>query len=719
MASEKTAADALRAYLTGVWSTGGVQRDPDASLGLYRSNVEVQRLGFQVTNPVANLRIDFVSGWNGAGTGVLKAPTADTLTWTPPSGTEGAAVTITNGQTMVLEAGDSEPDKYLRVTRTSASDLTGTATITLAEDFNNCVGFDDVSSAEAAAGDLEYRCIAFYAWAAVTSLKCFLGLVGTAAAVNVTGYSTGAVTVTAAGTVPYADWPVSGFVENEDTGEVMYYTSRTATALTVPAAGRDMWDETGGGAGVGMAGDEDDVLNPIPGIRIAKEAPTASAFSDSTADEDTQPGGLTWEHPTAVDDGDVIDIGSLAEDAIYGLWIERIVPVGQVATPELDNYVRWQFVVSGTTYDEEAQGRYRVANDALARYELYRGVDTEADLDAAAWETSATLPHTTAALDASHTYYFVTRYRNKYNLISQNTEQTIIIVDGDGDETEASPGVPRDITVSAAASGTIRVTANYYYVEDDTDIQADTWAIWWTTDGSEPDPSGAADDTETMSNAGGIAMLDYTSSAFSEGNTITIIVRARRAGDTDYDSSNTTSYSAVATSAGPDEITRAGSFLAKLAELYSFNPWNLWADEGSGTFIHINESGEIEFYISSKLVLRIDLQGNWNAFDCAFDNTSTSFAVTGSAVDVDFSGSTWRIFEPTSGNLVMTIASEMVVLDNALSRTIGDSSIFGTGSTDAVDNDATDVYFSVKSVKVASITSSAFILGGAWKTTVS
>jgi len=50
-----------------------------------------------------------------------------------------------------------------------------------------------------------------------------------------------------------------------------------------------------------------------------------------------------------------------------------------------------------TMTPNEAAGRYRLADDDLERYDLYRGIDAEPDFDAAPWETFSSLPHTTAA----------------------------------------------------------------------------------------------------------------------------------------------------------------------------------------------------------------------------------------------------------------------------------------------------------------------------------
>src|SRR5688572_24900429 len=121
MPDAMTRADALRLYLSGAASDGGAQADPNAALGNYRSSTEVEVLAATITSPIANVTVDYVAGANGTGSGSLAATGADTLAWTPPGGTQGTAVTILNGETKILEGGSSAANKFIRVTRTSAT----------------------------------------------------------------------------------------------------------------------------------------------------------------------------------------------------------------------------------------------------------------------------------------------------------------------------------------------------------------------------------------------------------------------------------------------------------------------------------------------------------------------------------------------------------------------------------------------------------------------
>jgi len=347
MPDEKTHADALRIFLTGAATHVGAQADPDLCLGKHQSSTECTVMGNTVTSAIANVTIAYVAAANGAGAGSLNAPTADTLTWTPPGGSAGAAVTIANGETKILEGGAGETNKYIRVTRTSAVALTGTATVTIAEEFNNTTGFDNVSSAEAAAGDVEYRCICIENVSAseIQNIKAWVTTIGTqrvSAAAQLGASGAGTIGISAG---DFSDWEDSGFCRIVTAAaalwEIVYYSSRTSTVLTVPAAGRAMLGTSA------QAGTATDLVYSVPGIRIAKDAPASQpsgAFTDQTAaGEGAQPAGLTWRKGISASDADVIDIGDLDTLNIYALWIERNVIVGAAALASVLQDISIQF----------------------------------------------------------------------------------------------------------------------------------------------------------------------------------------------------------------------------------------------------------------------------------------------------------------------------------------------------------------------------------------
>jgi hypothetical protein len=202
-------------------------------------------------------------------------------------------------------------------------------------------------------------------------------------------------------------------------------------------------------------------------------------------------------------------------------------------------------------YLHQLRGRYRMAQDALAQYELFQGVDENPDFTAAPYETFASLPHTTAALAAGHTYAFVLRKRNQFNLSSQNVAAWILVVNASGNESQR-PSAPSVQLIGQAVGGRARITANYDYLVDLEAVRATTWSVWLTSNGTDPDPE---NDTPVYTGAmqfvDGQAKLDYTSAACSHGATLKAIVRTRRAGPPVVDSANTTIMSITADAVGP------------------------------------------------------------------------------------------------------------------------------------------------------------------------
>ena len=93
---------------------------------------------------------------------------------------------------------------------------------------------------------------------------------------------------------------------------------RTATSLTVPAAGRALLGTSA------TAGSATDTVDEVPGIRIALENVAADAIQ-TIADEFTAPTGRTWS--TAITAATGLAIDSLARQTNYGLWVHRQIPV--------------------------------------------------------------------------------------------------------------------------------------------------------------------------------------------------------------------------------------------------------------------------------------------------------------------------------------------------------------------------------------------------------
>jgi hypothetical protein len=200
------------------------------------------------------------------------------------------------------------------------------------------------------------------------------------------------------------------------------------------------------------------------------------------------------------------------------------------------------------------RGCFRIQNLALRGYELYRGVDALPDLAGAPYETFATLPHTTPAQDAGHTYNYVLRYRNAYDLVSQNMQAQEYVVNADG-SLGLFPLAPAEIRAESAAAGAARILAAYDYDAEPAGVAADYWLIWVTSDGSTPDPTAEPTAIIAMVQADGMARLDSLSAAYGAGADLKILVRVRRAtsagGATGVDSQNATPITCARDVDGP------------------------------------------------------------------------------------------------------------------------------------------------------------------------
>jgi hypothetical protein len=460
MPDEKTNADALRLYLTGALSVDAAQPYHSLSLGGLQSSTELG-LGHDLTNPIAGLIIEYVSQPNGIGSGALAVISASEIAWTPPGGTQGAVVTIANGETQNIEGATAS--QYVRVTRTSATALSGTATV------------------------ITHRCLG-------------TAIVGRDATVD--------------GLTTY-----SGMIfKNESAGEITNLEVWIAADTETRA-----W--------------------------IATEAVTSDAITDISVQGDEQaPAGVSgWTQGTTSGAG--LSLGTLAAGASVGLWMRRVVPGASDATPAQIQTVGYDFDWDGDTYTGGASGFYRVSDDDLQLYLLYRGVDTEPDLDAAPWETfidtdptepsGTNINYDTAALDPSHTYFFVLRRQSKYELEGQNIygpPETIaawnVELDAGGLVVYVPPSAPEETTLTPIADGAVNVSA-YYQSAPDGDDAADSWLIYLTSDGSIPDPYADTPVVVAMTFSGGLARLNYDSAEFADGTTVNVIIGTRRTGEAD------------------------------------------------------------------------------------------------------------------------------------------------------------------------------------------
>lgn len=335
MPAVATRKDSLRDYLTGAGSGGGSQTDPNACFGNFRSSTEASSYGILISGtPITNLTIDYASGGNASGDGTLVLLDSDTIAWEDSEGTQGSGLFLAGiGSTGIVEA-SGNPGAYLRVTRTSNSAMTGgPSTITLTTLVNNLFGFDDVSSTLAESGETEYRASIvkndsvgtvtnFFRWIAT------LGNQQVSDVVQLGASGSGSVTTTGS----FVDWPDSGWCRISHSGgtlrEIVYYSSRTNSTLTVPAAGRALLGSTA------SAGAVDDLLDAVPGIAIAIDTNGVQAADSAIliiTNANTAPAGVTWN--TGITKATGLSLGTMTTGQEVGIWIKRQIPVGAKSSP--------------------------------------------------------------------------------------------------------------------------------------------------------------------------------------------------------------------------------------------------------------------------------------------------------------------------------------------------------------------------------------------------
>jgi len=179
---------------------------------------------------------------------------------------------------------------------------------------------------------------------------------------------------------------------------------------------------------------------------------------------------------------------------------------------------------------------YRIADDALALFELFVGIDQSPDFSATGQPvaTSATLPFSWTptplpATGATTTFHLVVRKRNAYDLQSFNVYERFVVIDSAGSEVLGPITPPLAVAVYDVAAGELRVLAKYINSEDAD--PADTWEIY-IKEGSNPVPG-----TDVPAFSGAMVFVGYESqvnqvmTGFTPGAVAHVIVTALRASD--------------------------------------------------------------------------------------------------------------------------------------------------------------------------------------------
>jgi len=327
MPDEFTGADALRIYNTGATVDGGAQSVSDDCLGNFRASNEHQGMAWELWQMFNGLAVEQISGACGPGIGYLAAVGDDQLQFTAPGeGGAGEDVTILQGERKTLQSGSTN-SKYCRVYRWGNEPFKGVVPVQLSTWFNDPVGMSNILDAERAAGEDKVRCLCMKAVcpSGVDNIRAWVKPLGgpfTSDVQQLPASGTGFIETT--DTTQAID--KHGFLRIEDSGgtlkEIALFTARhnSQKVEVTDAAHRGLLGTTP------QAGSATDIVRPVPGIRVAYQAPTVQPDGSAyvASDENDIPPGLSWSSAITSDTGNVI--GTLAADNIQYLWIRLTFP---------------------------------------------------------------------------------------------------------------------------------------------------------------------------------------------------------------------------------------------------------------------------------------------------------------------------------------------------------------------------------------------------------
>lgn len=588
--------------------------------------------GFLTSTPIPQIVIKYVSTMNGTGTGILSAPTASTLQWQAPGDTIGAPVTIAPNETKVIESND--PDKYIRVFWDgdySMDDLGGEDEITILPITNGLTAIDYY-----AAGILKNRNANAQD---ITSIKAWIPTLATQ---RVTGTaqlpSSGAGTITTATANGFADWPQQGFAHIRQSGgasrEIVYYSSRTATSLTVEAAGRALLGTSE------SAGAATDTVDCVPPIRIGFETADADNRIQEIPDDETAPTGITWSTGNTSATG--ITHATLKHLDNLGIWVNTEVPTNLVPSLTIEKGIMFEYTVEGETFNSR-YNQYLVYGDELQEaYLLYVGEDTAPDLTAAPDVESASpvVYNLTPPMSGTKTFNYVLRKRNAWLLESLNSYASSITINSAGEEVTSSISNPSNVTLEQIGSGKLRVRAEYTPGLDAD--PADNFIGYIRTNGTDPDPG--TDTPVTLGTIGdpdlltGKVYLNYVTSAYDWNTDFRIIVRTERTSPAAESDSTTVTSTFIDTGAPP---ARIGAISANETFGYKAGIVDNYVEHSTSpecrTYYHY---GITMLTMAGDAIFRaiVDTNANRRLYvdpDLSFVNNSISGAGTGSVEVVD------------------------------------------------------------------------------------
>lgn len=193
-----------------------------------------------------------------------------------------------------------------------------------------------------------------------------------------------------------------------------------------------------------------------------------------------------------------------------------------------------------TKFTQELAGLYRIAG--AAQYHLYVGEDENPDFTAAA-DQSGSLPlaqSISAPVAGTKEVRATVQYENEYGIQSINQHTTDFEIDTAGDLVTPDPTSPENVSLSEGLELKVNISADYLYKQDGSN-NADTWLIYATDTGVDPNPASDTPTEIAMKLTGAYERLRYALGPYSASADVRVLVRVQRSGDS-VDDGNTTVY---------------------------------------------------------------------------------------------------------------------------------------------------------------------------------
>jgi hypothetical protein len=450
---------------------------------------------------------------------MLSVSGTNQLKWKAPGGTFGSAVTIAPYETKLIEDG-TDAYKWIRVYWDG--------------DYSQAaLGGDDLINIlpiyhEGRIDSVEHEYVSYIlsnhsATASdVTGIE-FGSIAGDPVTTSITQLpSSGAGTIQGAASA-FAAWPAAGWARIMTNApaqrEIVYYTSRTDTVLTVPSGGRALFGTTA------AAGLFTDSVYEHPGFEVAIEVADADGRIQTIANRTTAPTSVTFTSDSATH-------STLTSNNNLGLWIHYHTPSVAVGGIGAKKDAAILFTTGGSNYIGNIQSKHNTVQSSLDRYELYAGVDANPTFTTAS-TTSATLPFTyalSAPVSGTREHRYTVRKRNEYNLVSLNNYWRKTVVNSAGANVTSTLSSPQNTRLVQIGDGKLRLTSAYPYGLDSS--PATKWIVYTTTSGVDPDP--AVDTATEVADVGapdlltGRSYLSVDTSSFPWGQDVRYLVRVKQ-----------------------------------------------------------------------------------------------------------------------------------------------------------------------------------------------